>query len=335
MRYVLGVDGGNFKTVAAVADERGVIHGVGRAGNSNHQGRGMKEAMDEIRRAGDAAMAEAGVQASAMAAAFYALAGADLPEDFATLSPAVAQLHLADVTELDNDSIVALRSGSDCPDAVVVAWGSGTNGAGRNSAGARVRLPALGWISGDWGGGGDLGREAVWLVARAHDGRGQSTLLTDLVLDTLGVDTVDEMIRTLYLRQTSSAQVIQLAPLIFRAAAAGDVVARAVVARASTEVVTVAHSLLQRLDLLETPADVVLAGGVFRAQGCVFRDAIQSELHAIAPRARLVTPDVEPVVGAVFHALDCLRIPVDAGLRTRARRSYEHLVHKVNPEVTV
>jgi N-acetylglucosamine kinase-like BadF-type ATPase len=123
---------------------------------------------------------------------------------------------LAPVVELDNDSMAALRASTDCPDAVVVVWGAGTNGAGRNKAGATIRLPALRSISGDWGGGGDFGRDAIWLVARAHDGRGRPTVLTDLVLNALGLDDVDEMIRGLYLRLIPSVKVIELAPLSFR-----------------------------------------------------------------------------------------------------------------------
>src|SRR5438477_365687 len=41
VRYFLGVDGGNSKTLAVVADETGRVLGVGRAGGSNHQGIGL------------------------------------------------------------------------------------------------------------------------------------------------------------------------------------------------------------------------------------------------------------------------------------------------------
>ena len=49
--------------------------------------------------------------------------------------------------------------------------------------GAVVRFPALGPISGDWGGGSGLGEEALWHAARDVDGRGRATALTAAVLD--------------------------------------------------------------------------------------------------------------------------------------------------------
>lgn len=322
MRYVLGVDGGNSKTLAVVVDEKGSVHGVGRSGNSNHQGIGLEAAMREVRRAAEGALQIAGINPSSISSAFCALAGADLSEDFDALNPALARLQLAPVVELDNDSMAALRAGTDCPDAVVVVWGAGTNGAGRNKAGATIRLPALGSISGDWGGGGDFGRDAIWIVARAHDGRGRPTVLTDLVLNALGLDDVDEMIRGLYLRLIPSVKVIELAPLVFQAADAGDPVASELVVRGGEEVATTAHALLLRLDLLETAAHVVLAGSMFRAEGPLFLSTIWGTMGEMAPYARIVRPDVEPVVGAAFRALDLLGLSVDTTVRERARRSY-------------
>jgi len=325
VRYVLGVDGGNSKTLAVVVDERGSVLGLGRSGNSNHQGIGLEAAMREVRRAAEAALQNASIASSSLSAAFCAIAGADLPEDFDALNPALGRLHLAPLMELDNDSVAALRAGTDSPDAVVVVWGAGTNGAGRNSAGAKVRLPALGSISGDWGGGGDFGRDAIWFVARAHDGRGRHTVLTDLVLNALGVNDVDEMIRRLYRRQLSSVQIIELAPLVFQAADAGDAVAGEAVVRGGKEVATTARALLRRLDLLESAAQVVLAGGMFRTEAPLFMGTIRRAMAEMAPYARVVRPDVEPVVGAAFLALDLLGLPVDATVRERAWRSYQQL----------
>jgi N-acetylglucosamine kinase-like BadF-type ATPase len=324
MRCVLGVDGGNSKTLAVVADERGTILGIGRSGNSNYQGIGLEAAMGAVDAAVEGALQSASLERSSISSAFCALAGADLREDFDRLIPALATLILAPVMELENDSIAALWSGTDEPDAVVVVWGAGTNGAGRNRAGMKIRLPALGSISGDWGGGGDFGREAIWCVARAHDGRGNPTLLSHLVLDALDIDTVDEMIRRLYVTQISPGQIIALAPLVFSAADAGDPVATEVVARGGKEVATTARALLERLDLLGSPVPVVLAGGMFRAESPIFNSAIRHALEQSAPCARIVRPDVEPVVGAALAALNLLGVPVDTAVRARARATYRH-----------
>ena len=155
VRYLAGIDGGNSKTLAVVADEDGEVLGIARSAGSNHQGVGVERAMEEIERAVRDAMRMAGVEGS-LSAACFCLAGADLPEDFDLLRPALDRLGLAERIELDNDSLAILRSGTSRRNAVAVGWGSGNTAVGRNAAGEEIRLPALGWISGDWGGGGDL-----------------------------------------------------------------------------------------------------------------------------------------------------------------------------------
>lgn len=323
MQAVLGVDGGGSKTLAVVGDGTGAILGASRTGGSNHQSIGLSEAVARIRGAAEGALAQAGLRPSDLDVAYYALAGADLPEDFDLLRPALCDLGFGSKAGLNNDSAASLRSGTDNPNAVVVGWGSGTNAMGRNSRGEEIRLPALGDISGDWGGGDDLAREAIWLVARAHDGRGRPTMLTDLVLAALEAPDVDEMIRKLYFKQVNRDARHRLPPLVFRAANAGDAVARDLVDRAATEVVTTAAALLRRLDLVDVTADVVLGGSVFRAEGTLLIDAVKDRLSACAPKARIIVPDVEPVVGAFFCGLDMSGILVNEEMRARARAGYE------------
>jgi N-acetylglucosamine kinase-like BadF-type ATPase len=325
MSRILGVDGGNSKTLAVVGDEQGLIVGVSRVAGSNHQGHGLEEAVARVRAAGEEALQMAGLRPQDVDAAYYALAGADLPEDFEMLRPALQRLPFGEPVGLNNDSMASLRSGSDNPNAVVVGWGSGVNGMGRNARGEEIRLPALGDISGDWGGGGDLAREAIWVVAWAHDGRGEPTMLTELVLEALDVSDVDEMIRKLYHHNVRPYSIYRLAPLVFQAAGAGDAVASDLVKRAGVEVAVTALALLKRLGLLETPADVVLGGSVFRTDSPLLFDTIRQRVKAGAPLAQIVVPDIEPVLGAYFCGLDMLQIPVDPRVRARAKQSYETL----------
>ena len=126
MSYILGVDGGNSKTLAVVAYQNGKILGVGRAGCGNHQALGVDGAMREIRRAAETALSMAEIEPSRVEAAYYCIAGADLPSDFKLLRPALEELTLARQIDLNNDSIATLRAGTDNPNAVAVVLGAGT-----------------------------------------------------------------------------------------------------------------------------------------------------------------------------------------------------------------
>jgi N-acetylglucosamine kinase-like BadF-type ATPase len=331
--HILGVDGGGSKTLAVVADETGEVLGIGRTGSANHQVLGLDRALEQVRLAATAAFAMGGVQPKEVDAAAYCIAGADLPEDFALLRPALAGLRLAKRSHLENDIVASLRSGSDSRDVVVVGWGSGVNAFGRNAAGKEIRLPALGWISGDWGGGGDLGREAIFLVVRGDDGRGQHTAMREPVLAAFGVPDVAGLIRRLYFGEGERIPTHTLAPIVFATADAGDGVARDLVERAGREIADTALAMLRRLDILDVCADVVLAGSIFKAESPLLLDTVRSRLNEAAPRARVVRPEVEPVLGALFCGFDMVGREVHGAVRARAKVSYERLAGRTVEEV--
>src|SRR5579884_2350370 len=76
-RYLLGVDGGATKTLAAVLDlDGGTVH-LGHAGPSNEDAVGAQEAVQALLSAADEAMAGAGTGAAGLGSAVLAVAGTD------------------------------------------------------------------------------------------------------------------------------------------------------------------------------------------------------------------------------------------------------------------
>lgn len=331
MTCILAIDGGNSKTLAVAGNELGQILGRGRAGCGNHQAFGLAPALEEIRTAACAALAMARVDPGDVDLGFFALAGADLQDDFDLLLPALRGLDLASRTVLDNDSIAALRAGTDAADAVVVVLGAGTVAAGQNASGKKVRLPALGWISGDWGGGGDLAREVIRAAVRAHDGRGRATTLLDGALRAFNVPDADALVRELhvngkrYLGAADRSTFFGLVPILFDAAEAGDAVARDVIRRQACEVTVTATALLKRLDLLGVPADVVLAGSIFQSRGGLLMETVRRRLQELAPAAHVAPAEVDPVVGALLCGLSEVGLPLDATVRRTAAECYRRL----------
>jgi len=159
MTLVLGVDGGNTKTVALVARGDGTVIGSGRAGCADVYGAESPEAaIEAIVSAVADALTVSGVPGSALDAAVFCLAGADWPEDYALHHRELtSRIGLARTATVYNDAIATLRAGT--PDAVGVAAVVGTGGAiaGRNERGET-------WHLGFWPdscGARPLGREAL------------------------------------------------------------------------------------------------------------------------------------------------------------------------------
>jgi len=310
MNYVLGVDGGASKTLCLVADVDGRLLGFGRAGGSNHQVCGLTAAMAEISSCVQDAVGQAQVTGEHVQSGVFCLAGADLPEDYAMLTQALQDLKLCQKTVVKNDTMAALRSGFSRPWGVVVVSGTGTNAAGRDPDGREIVLPGLGPIAGDWGGGGEISQEMIRLIMRAWDGRGQETVLLQMVLDELDVPSPEALLWMLYHEELEPGRLLGLVPLLFEAAHAGDEVARELVRRVGTEVGITARTLIQRLSLQDKDVEVVLGGGIFKARGTLLIDTVRGVIQEVAPRASVVLPKFEPVVGALLLGLEAADVQV-------------------------
>jgi predicted NBD/HSP70 family sugar kinase len=110
----------------------------------------------------------------------------------------------------------------------------------------------------------------------------------------------------------------ELVPVLLALAADGDEIARSVVFHLADEIVVLAAVALRRLNLLESPAEVVLGGGVIAARSPLLVDAIETRMRERAPRAVIRIVDEPPVTGAALLGLDTRRKP--AALRDQLRQ---------------
>ena len=312
MEIVLGVDGGNSKTelLAASLDGNLVAHARGPGNNVHFTG--VEATVEFLGRL----VAEAGLDASAAYGVFY-LCGVDVPADREALTAALERTSWLERAPVDNDVFGLLRAGTDEGDAVAVVCGAGINCAGRSADGRVARYPSLGWESGDWGGSVMLGREVLFLAARAEDGRGEPTVLSDLVREHFGLP-VAEVGEAVRYRRIPVARLGELAPGVVRAAEAGDAVARQLVERLANEVVLMAMRALADLGLTESAAPVLLGGGMLRSGTGLLYDGVVARLARAAPHARPTPVTEPPVLGAALDALEAAGAPSGAANRLRA-----------------
>lgn len=304
MSLLLAVDGGNSKTDVLVCDDTGVVLGHARGPGTNHQTCGLAEAMNRLDVLVGEARANAGLaDADRLALAAIYLAGADLPVELTMLNDAVTKAGWADKSIVDNDTLALLRAGTESPNAVAVVCGAGINCVGRAADGRMVRFPALGTITGDWGGGDELGPNALWHATRAEDGRGPATALTSAVAAHFGLGSAAEVAAAAHLDPAVAARLPELTPVLFEVARGGDEVAMSVVARQGEEVALLAIAALRRLSLVDRPATVVLGGGVLRGQDPLLHWVVRSAVTSAAPLAELTVVTTPPVIGAALLGL--------------------------------
>ncbi|MFF4000402.1 N-acetylglucosamine kinase [Streptomyces californicus] len=248
------------------------------------------------------------------------LANADLPVEEAELAAALEARGWGSSVEVRNDTFAILRAGVDDPRGVAVVCGAGINCVGMTPDGRTARFPAIGRISGDWGGGSGLAEEALWFAARAEDGRGEPSELARALPGHFGLDSMYALIEALHRGAIPMVRRHELTPVLFATAAAGDAVASALVERLAEEVVAMASVALNRLGLLEEEAPVLLGGSVLAARHPQLNDRIAALLAARAPKAEVRVVTEPPVLGAALLGLD--RTGADQEVRRRLRAQY-------------
>jgi N-acetylglucosamine kinase-like BadF-type ATPase len=322
---VLGVDGGNSKTELLAASLDGELVARVRGPGNNAHFTGVEATVDFLGRL----VEEAGLGAPAAHGVFY-LCGVDIPADREQLAAALERAPWLECASVDNDVFGLLRAGRDEEDAVAVVCGAGINCTGRAADGRVARYPSLGWESGDWGGSVMLGREVLFLAARAEDGRGEPTVLRELVREHFGLP-VAEVGEAVRYRRIPVTRLGELAPRVVRAAEEGDAVARQLVERLAEEVVLMATRALADLGFTERPVRVLLAGGMLRSGAGLLYDEVVARFTRAAQHARPTAVTEPPVLGAALDALDAAGAPPEAVPRLRAAVSRHPCAHGYAP----
>jgi N-acetylglucosamine kinase-like BadF-type ATPase len=307
MGVILGVDGGNSKTALVVATTEGELLSYVRGPGTNSHAVGADGVADVIA----SLIAQAPFEQRADHGVFF-LCGADVPADIEALTAAVRSRSWAKKVLVDNDTFALLRAGSDAPDVVAVICGAGINVVGRGDDGRIARYPSLGWETGDWGGAEMLGREVLRLAARGEDGRGEPTVLTDIVRSHFAAEKVEDVGADVHYKRMPMSRLGELAPAVLAAAENGDSVAWSLVDLLATEIVLMTLRALRDLGVKD--ADVVLGGGMLHGgDGLLF----QLVTERLPLGARPVAARDEPVLGAALAALDAAGASDGAKARLR------------------
>ena len=333
---VLAVDGGNSKTHVALIGSDGRVLAAIAGPTTSHQQVGLGPGTDRLVGLVGAALELTGLDpATALPAAVgsYVLAGADTPGDVRRLGAAFAARGLATTTIIVNDAYAPVRAGSEAGWGVGVICGAGINAAGIAPDGRTARFAAYGPISGDWGGGGDVGVAALGAAVRARDGRGPRTTLEHLVPAFFGLSRPMDVTNLVEHGHMGERELRVLSPTVFEAAQAGDAVARAIIDRLADELATMAVAIIRRLHVTRLAVPVTLAGGVFAAADPVFEDRITVGIHRVAPQAEVHRLSAPPVLGAALLGLDRLDGLSDAARAAAIARLRRELASVTEPTV--
>jgi len=302
MTYFLGVDGGASKTAAIVTDEHGTELGRGLAGGSNHLRVGIEEATRNVERAVNLALVQAGIAIREIEYAYCGIAGSDHPAHHEKVVEALRVFFPRGNFIVDTDGRVALTGAIGFGAGIVIISGTGSVAFGRNELGREARAGGWGPTLGDEGSGYAIAREGLASIVRAYDGRGERTLMTQLLCNEYDMCDPTDLPKFVYATTTHADDIARYGKLVIEAAKDGDSVALEIIDKAGRELATCVLAVAERLELTSQPFPVAYVGGAFNA-GEVLIAPMRQTIVTSAPQAVIAPPRNTPVEGAAMMAI--------------------------------
>jgi N-acetylglucosamine kinase-like BadF-type ATPase len=293
-RFLLGIDGGATKTLAAVLDiSTGQVH-LGHGGPSNPDSAGASAAVAALLGAAEQALAGAGISAGELASAVVAVAGTDTEAVAERVGAARAGWVVV------NDVVGAWATATGARPGVAAIAGTGSNVFGVGPGGRSWRAGGWGHVLGDEGSGYWLGVRSIRAALRDRDGSGPPTALAEAAPRFFGLDSPEELASHVYAKPLTKSEIAAFAIETGRIAESGDEVARTLYEEGARELGEQIAAVVSRCGL-EGEFTVGLIGSAFKA-GPVFTGPLARHIHGHSPHALVRPVETAPVGGSLLLA---------------------------------
>lgn len=306
-KYVIGVDGGGTKTTAALADLQGNILKTGKSGSASLRNIGIKSAMKNIGLAIEQVLKnQRNIKISSTVIGSPSLNIKSIFKDEDIKKELLKNKKILSISKskiiLKGDQIVSYRSGTDEKDGVLLIAGTGCVACGWKD-GKSSRVSGWGWLA-DEGSAFWVGQETFKILLRGFDGRGQKTILAKNIFQKLRIKTAADFINLVYSKNPT--EIIPLFSIFCdEAAKGGDKAAQNILIRGGKELSLAACGVIKQLNFQKEKFPVVLIGGMFKSK--IILDIVKRGTKQIAPKAEIILPGKDPVIGAVKLAIESIK----------------------------
>lgn len=319
MSIVAGVDGGATHTRFILINEAGNILGTGLSGPTNPDNVSGDTITANISHAMQLACHEAQISPGSIEAIFLGLAGVVSETDKSKIREAVNLLSFSrDIKiDIDHDIRIALAGGLTGNEGIALIAGTGSSCYGRTMDGQSWMAGGWGHLLDDYGSGYDIGLNALKAVVQSYDGRGKGTSLTGPVLKSLGINSIPDIMKTVYYDGLNSSghpmtkeEIASLAPIVFKEALNKDEGSISILKHGASELVKMIKAVMKALDFQAGKVHICYTGGILLNYE-FYRDLISDELARALPGATLRQPVLKPISGAALLALELLGTPIN------------------------
>jgi glucosamine kinase len=294
-RFVMGVDGGATKTLAAVLDLQERAMHLGHGASSNPDAVGARVATESLLNATDEAIARAGIEHEQLDAAVLAIAGTDTDGVAANVRASRPSTWV-----VVNDVVGAWAVATGARPGVGAISGTGSNVFGVGTGGHAWRAGGWGHVLGDEGSGYWLAVQSIKAALCDRERSGPETALSAAAMDFFDVPSVEALATLVYSKPLTKGEIAAFAIETARVAHAGDAVARGLYELAASELGRQVAAVIAQTGLTgEFP--VGLIGSAFKA-GPLFVEPLAAVVQETSPQAQVAVVEMAPVGGCLLLA---------------------------------
>ncbi|MCE1252043.1 MAG: hypothetical protein LWX83_00670 [Anaerolineae bacterium] len=316
--FFLGVDLGSSKTHALVSNGEGAVLGIGRSGPGNHEVVGYDGFQQNLKLAVQQALDAAGIKIEMINGAGFGVSGYDWDFERPAILNVINTLALNAPIEVVNDAVPGIVAAARDGWGLAVVSGTGCNCWGRDYTHSRLgHVTGGGTTFGEGAGASEIVARSIHQVAYQYTRRGPETLLSHLYMQLTGSSNLEELLSGLAMGSIHISP--SAAPLVFKAAEAGDEVALNLLDWAGNELGELANAVIRQLSFEALTFDVVLVGSFFNG-GDRLINPMRIKIHSLAPGANLVRLKQPPAIGAVLMGMEKSGVKITALIRENLKK---------------
>lgn len=311
---VLGIDGGGTKTKGVIANSNGEIIAEAMSGASNPNSVSHDELVMELTNLIDSLKKQSDGKFPHVKTVYAGMSGVEHPSLRKEMQDILTSIlpHGVNIT-VNNDAVTALYSGTLGKPGILHIAGTGSITYGLNDKGIFDRVGGWGYLLGEKGSGYSLGSEGLRAAFWEHDGLGKSTMIKDIIVEHFQVQSLPDLVPTVYQSKNSKELIASLSKLVVKAADLGDRVGMKIIEENGQYIGQSISCLINRLFSetdKQTGINIVLTGGLFNRLD-LFQNSIVEVLRENSINHTFSIPEIPPVGGAVIAALLEEKIKID------------------------
>ena len=164
----------------------------------------------------------------------------------------------------------------------------------------RDRVGGFGRFLGDEGSGYMIGKKGLVAVSKQFDGRGEKTLISELLKEKFKIDSPEVLITEIY---KNNFDIASVAPLVIEAAQQNDEIALKIIDDETDELLLHISTMQKKINV-----EILLTafiGGIITHKN-IYSDTLRKKINEQLPNVLVKDAEKPPAIGAVLMAKQIL-----------------------------